>query len=224
MKGLAEKLMRKILSFWFFAISLVFCVGAFAIGLYRFKMSGELSIVPSDWATFGSYVGGVLGPLVSFVTLIAVIKTVYLQRDLLESQRSELKRMVKLQNDTFVAQKSQSESLAAEALRSMVAKYQDTILRLIDQQLSIQQRVVDLMDLEEQKTASNRDLSWEARTKAEKNITERRVKALKIVDGLSKLSMEVAIAEYGSVSELRELVENKLSETLPWLSKSQFSG
>lgn len=217
MKNWAGKIIRGVLSFWFFAISLVLLIGTVAIGFYRFKMSGELSVVPNDWAVFGSYVGGVLGPLISFVTLLAVLKTVYLQRDLLESQRSELKRMVRLQDDTFVAQKAQAESLAADALRSMVATYQDTILKLIDQQLSIQQRVVDLMDMEEQKVASNKNLSWAARESAENNISNRRAKALKIVDGLSKVSMEVAMHEFANIPQLRQFTVQRMTDILPWL-------
>ncbi len=37
-----------------------------------------------DWASFGTYVGGIAGPLLSFVALIAVARTLNLQRATLE--------------------------------------------------------------------------------------------------------------------------------------------
>lgn len=37
-----------------------------------------------DWANFGTYVGGVAGPLLSFVALVAVARTLHLQRTTLE--------------------------------------------------------------------------------------------------------------------------------------------
>jgi hypothetical protein len=40
-----------------------------------------------DWANFGSYVGGIAGPSLSFLALIAVVWTVRLQYDLLQRDR-----------------------------------------------------------------------------------------------------------------------------------------
>lgn len=41
----------------------------------------------NDWAAFGTYVGGIGGPLLSFLALIAVAHTVSLQREALEHER-----------------------------------------------------------------------------------------------------------------------------------------
>lgn len=217
-------LKKYVLSLWFFSVVLVLCSVLITILLYRFNVGVEFSKNPNDWSGFGSYVGGVLGPLVSFVTLLAVLRTVYLQRELLDSQRTELERMSNLQNDTFNAQEARSKALSVEAVRSRVADYQDTVLQLIDQQLSIQQRIVDLMDMEEQKTASNKALGWDSRNQAENNIRERRANAMKTVELLSRFSMDIAIHEYESFSQLRELVTKRLTEIIPSLSRLPTSG
>lgn len=40
-----------------------------------------------EWANFGTYVGGVAGPLLSYLALVAVVWTVRLQYDLLQRDR-----------------------------------------------------------------------------------------------------------------------------------------
>jgi hypothetical protein len=42
-----------------------------------------------EWANFGSYLGGVAGPLLSFLALMAVVWTVRLQYDLLRTDRGK---------------------------------------------------------------------------------------------------------------------------------------
>lgn len=46
-----------------------------------------LSTNPADWANFGTFVGGVAGPLLSFLALIAVAWTLRLQYELLQRDR-----------------------------------------------------------------------------------------------------------------------------------------
>lgn len=46
-----------------------------------------LSHQTMDWANFGSYVGGVAGPMLSFLALIAVVWTLRLQYELLQRDR-----------------------------------------------------------------------------------------------------------------------------------------
>ena len=218
MKNLLIRCCRGMATFWFFAVSLVICVGFLAIGLYRFKLGGELSNSPTDWSVFGSYVGGVLGPLVSFVTLLAVLKTVYLQRELLDSQREELERMNKIQSDTFLAQKAQSQSVADDAARNRVSNYQDTVLKLIEQQVQILQRSVDLKNAEDHMVASNRSEDWDRRDRAANQIKARGREALTTIDKLSELSVEVAMFEYRSVTEIRNITNSRLQLILPWFS------
>lgn len=87
------KLSEKLLSFWLFILTLGAAGVGVAIYVYRLKFGGGLSAEAANWSTFGSYVGGVFGPLFSFLTLLAVLKTVYLQRELLSNQ---VKEFVKL--------------------------------------------------------------------------------------------------------------------------------
>lgn len=49
-----------------------------------FGYGGAIPRNPQDWASFGTYVGGIAGPLLSFIALIALARTVGLQRATLE--------------------------------------------------------------------------------------------------------------------------------------------
>jgi hypothetical protein len=49
----------------------------------------RLSTNSVEWANFGTYVGGVAGPLLSYLALVAVIWTVRLQYDLLQRDREK---------------------------------------------------------------------------------------------------------------------------------------
>lgn len=49
-----------------------------------FGYGGAVPRNPQDWASFGTYVGGIAGPLLSFIALIALARTVGLQRATLE--------------------------------------------------------------------------------------------------------------------------------------------
>ncbi|ELK8501018.1 hypothetical protein RV040_004590 [Vibrio alginolyticus] len=69
----------------------LFIVIVFAI--YRWNFSGKLSPVHTHWAEFGSYFGGVLGPILVFFSLLFLARQIELQRFDIKrsSQESELR-------------------------------------------------------------------------------------------------------------------------------------
>lgn len=63
------------------AAGLIVIIGT--LTLY-FGKGGPIPQNLADWASFGTYVGGIIGPLLSFIALIAVTRTMNLQRATLE--------------------------------------------------------------------------------------------------------------------------------------------
>ncbi len=55
---------------------------------FYFGYGGTAPGTPEEWASFGTYAGGVAGPLLSFIALIAVAQTISLQRAMLEQDRA----------------------------------------------------------------------------------------------------------------------------------------
>lgn len=71
----------------FALLGLAILVGTMAAYLWLGGFAPTLSTHAADWANFGTYVGGVAGPLLSFLALIAVVWTVRLQYELLQRDR-----------------------------------------------------------------------------------------------------------------------------------------
>ena len=91
---------------------------AIAIGLYAQQFwSYELSDDPNEWAQLGDYIGGTLNPILSFASVLLIVRSLDLQRlannalqkQISESQRTELTRafeakfygMLKVQSENF---------------------------------------------------------------------------------------------------------------------------
>jgi uncharacterized membrane protein len=53
----------------------------------------------ADWGTFGDYFGGTLNPILSFLSLIAVLYTITLQTHELKLSREEIERSIKKDED-----------------------------------------------------------------------------------------------------------------------------
>lgn len=71
----------------FALLGLVIIVSTIGAYLWLGGFASTLSNHGADWANFGNYVGGVAGPLLSFLALIAVVWTVRLQYELLQRDR-----------------------------------------------------------------------------------------------------------------------------------------
>lgn len=65
----------------YFLAGISVLVGTIAI---YFGFGGITPHTLGEWSNFGTYVGGIAGPLLSFVALIAVARTMHLQRAALE--------------------------------------------------------------------------------------------------------------------------------------------
>ena len=205
--------------FWFFSSASIVVSFVIAICAYRLKFGGALSDNSSDWSNFGSYMGGIFGPLVSFVTLLAVLKTVYLQRELLDAQREEFDRMNTAQQQTFEAQLNQNSSIAEDAKRKRVSEFQDTVLQLLNQQISLQEGIIESIEKHEKQIHSNSSLHDYEKNNATLRTTIEKAKVLNVVKELSQLSVAVAMFEYNSVAQIRRIVVEKLDGVLPWFSE-----
>jgi len=64
---------------------------------YLDTFPGDFSVVQAHWGSFGSYFGGIVSPILSLLSLFAVVLTVTLQKKLLDAQRSDFSALNKLQ-------------------------------------------------------------------------------------------------------------------------------
>jgi hypothetical protein len=86
--------------------------------LYFDNFSGEFSKEQSDWGDFGSYIGGTIGALFASCSFIALLYTVFLQRQ-------ELVTAINALEDGAASQRKQVESYKAQ-------KFETTFYSLLD--------------------------------------------------------------------------------------------
>lgn len=121
-----------------FSLALVAAVSiavVFSVYFYRQAFNGDLSVTPDNWSAFGSYIGGIFGPLISFLTLLAILKTIALQKELLATQRYEFEAMQRLQAKTLGSQLAQIDRANSEADRRIVEETRLNILKTLDNYL-----------------------------------------------------------------------------------------
>lgn len=213
MDSAKSKITYALKSFWFFSSAIILLCLVAAIWVYRSKFGGGFSQNSSDWSNFGSYMGGIFGPLVSFVTLLAVLKTVYLQRELLGVQQEEFERMSELQAKTFESQQLQIDQAAHDAIKLQVAAAQDSAVKVIEMRVNMHERDFDRhhgMSFRYEEKYSG-DLSGDV-TEHFNAILAFRDRARMMVDLLSLVALDIAGGSFSSVVEVRKKMKECIVE------------
>lgn len=83
--------------------------GAFSVYIIWFNIVNkrEISSSPDDWASFGDFFGGTVGPFIGFASIVLLVETLKLQQRGLKEQREQLQRSaeeVAQQNKILVLQ------------------------------------------------------------------------------------------------------------------------
>jgi hypothetical protein len=80
---------------------------ATALALYLYRFAGPLSDSQATWGEFGDYMGGTLNPILTFLTLLALLVTIVLQAQELHLSTKELRhssRALRAQSTTLQLQ------------------------------------------------------------------------------------------------------------------------
>jgi hypothetical protein len=220
MGGLANKAFRAIMSFWFFSTTFILTAFVFAIFIYRLKFSGGLSANSGDWSNFGGYIGGIFGPLVSFVTLLAVLKTVYLQRELLVTQREEFSSMQALQRETFNSQQDQIKWAAETAKQDQHSRALDHLLSMVDRHCVLYENMVSRATQGVQAMAN---WAFEGRPIKEEHmvrLSEKNKRHKITLESLACLSIDLSMMKFNSIDEMREFYRSEMHKILEAESNS----
>lgn len=194
------------LSFWFALVLVVVAGGCASIYYYLKIFSGDFSRVPADWSSFGSYIGGVLGPLVSFCTLLAVLKTVYLQRELLDAQKIEFKDIGELQS-------AQLDLAKTDSAKTEVRAYQTSQINLLEMFIEHRLRVVERLE-QQISEVRGMNMTVDARRAELSALKSRQAKAQDAANSLLVLAFQISTTQYRNVDEIKLLLATKLPEIL----------
>lgn len=187
------------LKFGTLGVLVVLAVSAF---LYLKVFNGPISKDSAAWSAFGSFFGGLFGPLISLVTLLAVLRTVELQKTLLDFQRNEFESLSRIQREANAD--------------SRLAEYKSHQLQLLDQQINMFERMQDRYNQQAQYMSSknnggvfNSDILG----------LDRGIASIEnSISGLVKLSIEVSLQEFYDIDELKLKVSAALEKVDPFFA------
>lgn len=181
---------------WLIILLSVVFVGIYVIHFKSLSLSPETS----DWAYFGDYIGGVLGPLFALasflaivITLILQIKELSLQRKEFELQREEMKQARAEYFGQKKALEKQYESLEAQrfetTLSTLLRRQNDIINSMKFQSVTGKQAIKAMSD--SMKTSYT---SWFERYSKFKSNPEE-LERIPHADGLFKYKKEITNSE-----------------------------
>ncbi|MGG5222075.1 hypothetical protein [Pseudomonas syringae pv. coryli] len=73
------------------AAGLIAVVSLFYVGNFYFRLGYVVSDSPEAWGQLGDYAGGILNPLLSFISIVLLIKSLALQNDANSDLRDEIR-------------------------------------------------------------------------------------------------------------------------------------
>lgn len=165
-----------------------------------FRMTGAL----------GSFFGGIFSPLISFATLIAVIITVALQKEIISTQKREFECLVILQNDTLSAQREQLEQAKTDSKSISLSESKKLYLGLFEQHAYIQNSTIEKATKGASSMIEGRSKGFDIKDGAiEENIRVKEA-AERCLEGLVNGSTEFAFTDFDS----EEAMKNKAKEII----------
>ncbi|VVP26472.1 hypothetical protein PS862_04132 [Pseudomonas fluorescens] len=191
---------------------LLICAAA-AVYCYVDVFGWQFSKNQSDWSAFGSYIGGIFSPLVSFITLLAVLKTVALQRELLATQRSEFKSMQALQQKTFDVQQSQINEAAIKSYVDGIARFREFGLQMIDRHILLFENKLDRAEANigrynEVMTVNRIGLKPGLMSEA----LRQKETSAKMIEHLVALSVTISQDEFSTIESIQDFYRNGMSK------------
>lgn len=164
------------------------------VGFYLSVFNTGLSHKSGSWSDAGSFFGGLIGPSISLITLIALLRTIDLQLE-------------------------QSSHFVADGVSARLAEYKTTQLQMLDQQILMFERMLDRYELEGQRILDLPRVEGSSRAddlkQSDKNIQETEEQVGKLI----KLSVEISLREFQSIEQLRLKIKKELESINPHLYK-----
>ena len=176
---------------------------AISIYFYHSAFGGKISTTSNDWSAFGSFFGGLFSPTVSFVTLVAILVTIKLQKRMLENQATEFSKLYQIQTKTVEAQEDQLSHIKASSEYEKIMAYKQMLLTVLVQQMDFHQKIIDrcsnsavyMLEKQMEKPKLNLEMKLDE-TLNQKEESEKKL------SGLAKLSITIATTKYQSISQL----------------------
>jgi hypothetical protein len=160
------------------------------VGFYLSVFNIGLSHKSDSWSDFGSFFGGLIGPGISLITLVALLRTIDLQLE-------------------------QSAHFVADGVSARLAEYKTTQLQMLDQQILMFERMLDRYDLEAERIFNLPRGEGSTRADDLKLVDQHIQDTDDQVGRLIRLSVEISLGDFQSVEQLRLKMKEELESINP---------
>ncbi|TGM45294.1 hypothetical protein [Leptospira biflexa] len=92
---------------------------------FSIKLNKQISTSPEDWAHFGDFFGGIISSILTYLTLLTVILTLYYQKEELSLTRKELEESRRISN-------LQEMSLRSQAISQRKSLFESAFMQMIE--------------------------------------------------------------------------------------------
>ncbi|PIF47817.1 hypothetical protein CLU80_0037 [Pseudomonas sp. 29] len=173
---------------------------------YSTIFDGDVSRRAESWSAFGSFFGGVFGPVISLVTLFALLRTIQLQKELLVTQSTEFEALSSLQ----------SEQLSETKL----SDYKTHQLQLLHQQTAMLEQMQDRYNREAERVFLHTTEFNGTKAAALQNMDKAIADSEYKISMLIKLSIKVSLTTYQTIEQIRIDVSEGLKSIDPLFVES----
>lgn len=138
--------------FWILSAAAVASVAGAYVYAFAFYFKFPISNSPSDWGALGDYMGGILNPLLSFASILLLIRTVQMQReanDVLKEELSNAKEESRLRIfDSKLYSLIDAQNQQLKELKLTFVSGNETIVQLsgVPALLELEETLLDIMN------------------------------------------------------------------------------
>jgi hypothetical protein len=180
-----------------------------AVGTYLWKFNNGISSDSGAWSNFGSFFGGVFSPLISGITLVALIKTLKIQYKTLLSQKADADRALEVQHRAFAAQAEQLELTRQEVASAKVENYKSSVMRVLEQRANFyQQSQADILTRIQMVQSS---LEQEGALESLKKLGALGVAHKFELEKVLKLSLAFSVTEFESIQAAKDYILSQVA-------------
>ncbi len=182
---------------------------AYFINFHAYQFSNQTS----DWGNFGSYVNGLLNPILLFLTIIYLSRSLKTQKDAVEKQKEDILTQLNLVTIANENQRHQIKELQKSNEIAQITNHQTELIKYINN------AVTSFLEHN-----LNLDSDWDKISK-KSHITDSEVKRLEYISkqktnnfnkilNLNNLALNLILEDFDSVGELKQMFKGRWKDIL----------
>lgn len=171
---------------------------------YFSNFHGPPSVLAADWGSFGSYLNGVLSPILLFLNLIYLARTLQAQRDLQAGQKKEFEITSKYQQ-------RQISELENANQQQQIADLRTELIKFLNNEVAIDEQYKSDLYNRQKKITTNGMVNQEEVKELER-LSEEITKSFNRRLNLRNIATSLISQNFRTVDGLREYFNNRYED------------